>query len=109
ASVLAITPGLMARYMSAATKVSRMAVGSLDNRAVTKVYETPFGARQNARMSEEMPFGTHGGLSVRHAFPLDGEYTVRVRMIRSGAGGTGAVEGPIVGVNQEERTVELRV
>ena len=106
ASVLAVTPSLMSRYMSAATKISRVAVGSADNRAVTKVYETGFGTRQNARMGEEMPFGTHGGLAIRHTFPLDGEYILRIRLNRSGAGGSG--EGNIVGIEDAD-DIDLRV
>src|SRR5262245_43368290 len=63
ADVLAITPGLMARYITAATKISRLAVASPDNRTTTHVYKVEFGTRQDARMGEDMPFGTHGGLA----------------------------------------------
>jgi hypothetical protein len=107
ASVLAVTPSLMSRYMSAATKISRVAVGSSDNRAVTKVYTTGFGTRQNARMGEDMPFGTHGGLAVHHTFPLDGEYVFRVRLSRADAGGTG--EGEILGVDGDTSQIDLRI
>ncbi len=68
ADVLSITPGLLARYMSAATKISRLALGSPDNRPMVRVYKVELGTRQNARMSEDMPFATHGGLSVHHTF-----------------------------------------
>ena len=65
ADVLSITPGLMSRYITAATKISRLAVASPDNRSITQVYKVEFGTRQDARMSEDMPFATHGGLAVR--------------------------------------------
>jgi hypothetical protein len=35
---------------------------------------------QNARMSEDLPFGSSGGIAVPHEFPVDGEYAVRVRL-----------------------------
>ena len=72
ADVLSVTPVLMSRYLSAATKISRVAVGSLANRPLVQVYKPPAYARQTARMGEELPFGTHGGLAVRHVAPLDG-------------------------------------
>jgi len=103
ADVLSITPGLMARYMSAATKISRIALASPDNRPVTQVYKNDIGVRQEDRMSEDMPFGTHGGLAARHTFPLDGEYVFRMRLVRNGTVGT------IEGIEEDEHEIELRV
>ncbi len=103
ADVLAITPGLMARYMSAATKISRLALASPDNRPMMQVYKLDVGTRQNARMGEEMPFATHGGLAIRHTFPLDGEYTFKMRMVRNGTVGT------IEGIDEDQSKIELRV
>ena len=83
ADVLSITPALMARYIAAATKISRLAVGSPDNRPISR--STSSGSRQqDARMSEDLPFATHGGLAVRHTFPLDGEYVFKLRLKRNG-------------------------
>ncbi len=103
ADVLAITPALMARYMSAATKISRLALSSPDNRAMTQVYKVDIGSRQDQRMGEDLPFGTHGGLSARHTFPLDGEYVFRIRLVRNGTVGT------IEGIDEDEHEIELRV
>ncbi|MGE3512220.1 MAG: DUF1592 domain-containing protein, partial [Vicinamibacterales bacterium] len=103
AEVLAITPGLMARYMSAATKISRVAVSSPDNRAMTQVYKVDVGAKQDQRASEDAPFGTHGGLTTRHTFPLDGEYTFKIRMVRNGTVST------IEGIEEDEHQIELRI
>jgi hypothetical protein len=103
ADVLSITPSLFARYMSAATKISRMAVGSPDNRPMTQVYRVEFGTKQDQRLSEDMPFATHGGLSVLHTFPLDGEYVFRIRMIRNGTVGT------IEGLEEDVQQIDLRV
>ena len=88
ADVLSVTPSLMARYLSAATKVSRLAVGNPAIRPAIQVYTASEFAFQDVRMGEDLPFGTHGGLAVRHAFPLDGEYTFKLRLQRSGIGDT---------------------
>src|SRR5229473_5858644 len=80
ADVLSITPGLMSRYITAATKISRLAVASPDNRSITQVYKVEFGTRQDARMGEDLPFATHGGMAVHHTFPLDGEYAFSIRL-----------------------------
>ena len=74
AEVLAMTPALMDRYITAATKVSRLAVGTLENRPAIQTYRLPNAARQEARMGEDLPFATHGGLAARHTFALDGDY-----------------------------------
>lgn len=103
ADVLAITPGLMARYMSAATKISRLALSSPENRAMTQVYKTDVGVKQDQRVSEDAPFGTHGGLTTRHTFPLDGEYVFKIRMVRNGTVST------IEGIEEDEHQIELRI
>ena len=103
ADVLAITPALMSRYMAAATKISRLAVSSPDNRTITQMYKVEFGTRQDARMNDEMPLGTHGGLAVHHTFPLDGEYGFAVRLQRDGTVST------INGIEETEHEVELRI
>ena len=104
ADVLAMTPALMARYTAAATKISRAALGSPDNRPARQVYALGFET-QDARMNEDMPFGTHGGLAARHLFPLDGEYVFTVRM----KGGDGGGGGGVIGIGEDDHAVELRI
>ena len=102
ADVLAMTPALMARYIAAATKISRGAVGSPDNRPIRQVYSLGFEA-QDTRMNEDMPFATHGGLATRHMFPLDGEYVFAVRLKRNQTVET------IDGIEEDEHEIELRI
>ncbi len=104
AEVLAMTPALMDRYITAATKVSRLAVGTLENRPAIQTYRLPNAARQEARMGEDLPFATHGGLAARHIFALDGDYLFRIRLQRSDVGGT--IRGNIA---EREYHVELRI
>ena len=104
AEVLAMTPALMDRYITAATKVSRLAVGTLENRPAIQTYRLPNAARQEARMGEDLPFATHGGLAARHTFSLDGDYVFRIRLQRSDVGGT--IRGNIA---EREYNLELRI
>ncbi|HIN12458.1 MAG TPA: DUF1592 domain-containing protein, partial [Acidobacteria bacterium] len=102
ADVLSITPSLMARYIAAATKISRAAIGSPDNRPVMQLYQVGF-ERRDARAGEEMPFGTHGGLAVRHHFPLDGDYVFAIRLKRNDTIET------IDGIAETEHQIEVRI
>ena len=102
ADVLSITPSLMARYIAAATKISRAAVGSRDNRPVMQVYDVGY-ERRDLRAGETMPFATHGGLAIRHTFPLDGEYVFAVRLKRNETIET------IDGIAEDEHQIEVRV
>ena len=102
ADVLSITPSLMERYIAAATKISRAAVGSPDNRPIMQVYEVGY-ERRDIRLGEDMPFATHGGLAVRHHFPLDGEYVFAIRLKRDETIET------IDGIAEEAHQIELRV
>jgi hypothetical protein len=83
ADVLSVSPGLLERYMLAADKIARVAVGDPTLRPTVVTYRTAPLAAQDDRMSEELPFGSRGGLSVRHQFPTDGEYAIRIRLQRT--------------------------
>jgi len=83
ADVLSVSPGLLERYMLAAGKVGRVAVGDPTIPVATATYRVPPLSAQTDRMSEDLPFASRGGLSVRHTFPLDGEYVVKVRLQRT--------------------------
>jgi mono/diheme cytochrome c family protein len=102
ADVLSVTPALMNRYMSAATKVSRLALGDPTIRPAIQIYRASDWATQTERTSEDLPFGTRGGLVARHTFPLDGEYEFKVRLLRNFFGGT------IRGIDDEHQ-IEVRV
>ena len=86
--VLSVSPGLMERYMLAASKITRQALGDPTLRPTTTTYRMSPLLLQDDRMSEDLPFGSRGGLAVRHQFPLDGEYIIKVDLSRNldGAG-----------------------
>ena len=101
ADVLAISPVLLDRYMVAAEKISRLALGDAALRPATETYTVPYTLWQEGRMSEDLPFGSRGGLAVRHHFPLDGEYVIKIELQR-------AYGNHIRGL-QEPNDVELRL
>ena len=76
--VLSVSPGLLERYLLAAAKISRRAVGDPTLRPATAVYKTSPLLSQNDRVSEDLPFGSRGGVATRHHFPLDAEYVIKV-------------------------------
>ena len=78
--VLSLSPGLLERYLLAAAKVSRQAVGDPTLRPTTAIYKTSPLLAQDGRVSDDLPFGSRGGLAVRHHFPLDGEYLLKVSL-----------------------------
>jgi mono/diheme cytochrome c family protein len=77
ASVLSVSPALMQAYVTAAAKISRLAVGDPTISADITTYVAPRGMSQ-AEHREGLPLGTRGGLIVRHVFPLDAEYEFRI-------------------------------
>ena len=81
ADTLGVSPLLLEQYMDAARKISRLAVAASPIPVTTHTYRVPTDRTQTYRF-EEMPFGTRGGLSVQHHFPLDGEYRIRIRLLR---------------------------
>ena len=81
ADVLTVSPLLLERYLSAARKVSRLAVGDPAERAVR--YRVPRTLVQDGRTDAELPLGTRGGVAIRHYFPMNGEYVLRIRMQRN--------------------------
>ncbi len=83
ADVLSTSPGLLERYMLAAGKIGRSAVGDPTIRPAVASYRVQPLSAQNDRMSEDLPFGSRGGLAVRHHFPVDGEYVIKVRLQRT--------------------------
>ncbi|PYS28889.1 MAG: hypothetical protein DMG11_11045 [Acidobacteria bacterium] len=101
ADVLKISPSLMQRYMSASWSISRLAVGNPAIVAETATYRAKPDLSQDGHI-EGLPLGTRGGLSMRHNFPLDGEYEIRVRLWRA----TADVIKGLEDVNQLEVSVD---
>ena len=83
ADVLSLSPVLLDRYMVAAEKISRLVLGNPSIRPAVETYTVPYTMWQDDRMSEDLPFGSRGGLAVKHHFPLDGEYEITLSLQRA--------------------------
>ena len=82
ADLLSVSPSLLDRYMSAAQRISRVAVGDPAIHPAVETYRQPLDLLQNDRMNEDLPFGSRGGMAIRHNFPLDAEYSLKIRLQR---------------------------
>jgi hypothetical protein len=101
ADVLGVSPVLLERYLSAAGKISALAVG---DPGVGPAGET-FRVRQDASQDvhiEGLPIGTVGGLLAKTTLPLDGEYLLQPTLFRTNLGAMRGLEYP----NQLEITVD---
>ncbi|MEM6471280.1 MAG: DUF1592 domain-containing protein [Planctomycetota bacterium] len=76
-----LSPLLMERYLTAATKIAKMAIGSGIQRPSGVTHRLPPDLSQQEHV-DGLPYGTRGGLLVDHHFPRDGEYEIQVRLSR---------------------------
>ncbi|MGH9239709.1 MAG: DUF1592 domain-containing protein, partial [Vicinamibacterales bacterium] len=84
AAGLTISPALVEGYMAAASKISRLALGRA-TLPEEKRYLAPQDYSQETHV-EGLPFGTRGGLLIRHHFPADGEYLFAWFPVRGNTG-----------------------
>ena len=91
--VLTVSPTLLERYLAAARKISRIAVGRPVPSATTETFRVTNDLSQDDRV-EGMPFGTRGGATFRYNFPQDGDYVVRVILARGTGGSLAAFNVP---------------
>ena len=82
-SLLSVSNILTEKYMSVARDVSRLAIGDMEVGVNSQEYKVSPVKLQAEYMNENLPFGTRGGLAVNHRFPLDGEYEISVRLLRT--------------------------
>ena len=81
-TVETLPPTLLERYLSAAQKISRLAVGAPLPAPGSHVVVLP-ADRTQERHVEGLPLGTRGGTTVPYTFPLDGDYEIQVRLSRN--------------------------
>ena len=87
AGVLKMSPALVERYLAAARVISRTTVGSAPASAAASIYRVSPEVQQHDR-DDRLPLGTRGGTLVRHVFPVDAEYEIKVD-VGGGPGGAG--------------------
>ena len=108
ADALGVEPALLDRYLAAAAKIARVAVGDPTIRPAVERYTAVKGNTneqtwlwQTDRLDESFSLGSRGGIAARHYFPVDGEYVFRVRLLRTYAGVIRGLNAPV--------TIEVRV
>ncbi|MDA2935306.1 DUF1587 domain-containing protein, partial [Acidobacteria bacterium AH-259-D05] len=93
AALLSVSPVLMERYMSAAAKISRLAIGDPAILPAGETYQAAENLRgsrgtlitvQDGRVSDDLPFGSRGGIAIRHHFAADGEYHIKIQLQMDG-------------------------
>jgi mono/diheme cytochrome c family protein len=108
ADVLGVSPSLLERYVAAAAKISRLAVGDREASPAEVTYTVKGDLSQNQTLDGQ-PAGTRGGTIVRHNFPVDGEYAIRLSLLKLSFGqvfGEGA-EGQQLEVTLNGQRVKL--
>lgn len=80
-TVADLSPTLLSRYVSAAQKISRLAVGRPQREPGGETFRVRADITQDSHV-EGLPLGTRGGTVVSYNFPQDGEYEVQVRLMR---------------------------
>jgi len=81
AGVLRVSESLMERYLTAARRISRAAVGTTPPTPVAETYTVSPALPQDDHI-EGLPYGTRGGTLITHRFPLDAEYVLRAEVSR---------------------------
>ena len=92
ATALTTSPLLLDGYVTAAQRISTLAVGDPKVHVTTAEYSINRDFTQRGH-AEGLPLGTRGGRVVRHVFPADGEYRLFGRLVRGIEEGYAGVEG----------------
>jgi mono/diheme cytochrome c family protein len=103
ADALSLSPVLAERYLEAAAKISQLALGHVRGSPLPETVFVPTDRNQGNRVSEDLPWGSRGGLAIRYDFPIDGEYLFELQLKESGA------DGGIVGLTAEPHQLDVSV
>jgi Protein of unknown function (DUF1592)/Protein of unknown function (DUF1588)/Protein of unknown function (DUF1585)/Protein of unknown function (DUF1587)/Protein of unknown function (DUF1595)/Planctomycete cytochrome C len=101
ANVLGLSPALQERYIAAAGKISRLAVGDPATSPIVDTYRVRSDISQDDHI-EGLPLGTRGGVLIHHNFPLDGDYVIKVKLLKS-------TVDLLFGGNAQDETLEIAV
>jgi cytochrome c5 len=90
-----LPPTLLDRYISAAQKISRLAIGTTESSLQSDIVRLPADLTQEDHV-DGLPIGTRGGVSISHTFARDGEYEIQIWLARS-------LEGNVSGLRDGRR------
>ena len=93
ADVLGLSPVLLESYLTAAERISALAIGDTKTPPMGELFRVRQDESQD-RHIEGLPLGTVGGLLIDTTLPLDGEYQFQVRLFRTNLGTMRGLEYP---------------
>jgi mono/diheme cytochrome c family protein len=88
-----LPPTLLDRYISAAQKISRLAIGSTQSSLQVDTIRLPADLTQENHVPG-LPMGTRGGVSVSYTFAQDGEYDIQMWLARDLGGNVSGLREP---------------
>src|SRR6202167_5016442 len=100
ASGLNVSPALVEGYVTAATKISRLALGH-ETEPGRKIYHVREDYSQEDHV-DGLSFGTRGGMLIHHYFPADGEYLISWIPVRTSVSG-------LYGGDSEDEKLEVTI
>jgi hypothetical protein len=80
-TVRELSPTLLDRYITAAQRISRLAVGGARRSPGGDTIRVRPDITQEDRV-DGLPIGTRGGARIRYTFPQDGAYDIQIRLTR---------------------------
>ncbi len=92
ATALPTSPLLLERYLTAAMRISDLAVGDTAMAPGATVYPISLEVTQQEHVPG-LPLGTRGGTLIHHIFPTDGDYLFSVRLNRTILNGYSGLQG----------------
>jgi hypothetical protein len=93
ADVLGLSPVLLESYLTAAERISALAIGDPKTPPMGELFRVRQDESQD-RHIDGLPLGTVGGLLIDTTLPLDGEYQFQVRLFRTNLGTMRGLEYP---------------
>ncbi len=88
-----LPPALLDRYISAAQRISALAIGSTQTSLQSDIIRVPPDVTQEEHVPG-LPIGTRGGVSVPYTFAQDGEYDIQIYLARSYSGDIEGLKDP---------------
>jgi hypothetical protein len=101
ADALALSPSLIEGYLTAAGRISALAVGDPSIGPASLTFHVRGDASQSEHV-EGLGLGTRGGLLAEPTLPLDGEYVIKVKLLQTNLGSVRGLQSP----DQVEITVD---
>ncbi len=87
-----LSPALLDRYITAAQRISQLAIGSTLSAMQSDVIRVPADTTQEEHVAG-LPLGTRGGVATTYTFAQDGEYEIQIRLARNRTGNIGGLRG----------------